>query len=309
MNTPLTVALYSSSWKVKYLSSRYLGHLPQDDLEERYRNILRNAVSYALDGKPRFPGLDETTRTTAFMADLFAETDHRGLGAQWRVAIEDSVRLDPHPQAVKALEAWGSRAPKAGRFLVKYGKKAHLSKLVEQGELRVSLASTYLDPSLNPAIQDDELTSLVHFPPGTRLQVQLESGGYEDIQGIQGLLNHKRTCNDYYVFCASSAFDPRAFDDFKSAYDACVLIHDWEEFFNRIESQPAPGKKISGGSVVYLDPFNPLKDSAVMFVKHWRYAYQQEWRIIWEEPFTNPPPEHFYFQLGDLRPLCELVEI
>jgi hypothetical protein len=151
---------------------------------------------------------------------------------------------------------------------VKYGRREHLAELVGRGAVRISLASTYADPSLNPAIRDDELKFSVHFPPGTVLRMQMDSGEYDDIPGIHGLLTHTRECGDYYVFCASSEFDPRLFDTFDSRYDACVLIHDWEALVNAIKSRPAPAKQLSAGSTVYLDPFMPHRASDVTFAKH-----------------------------------------
>jgi hypothetical protein len=182
--------------------------------------------------------------------------------------------------------------------------------LVERGILRLTPASSYNDPSLNPAIRDAELEFSIHLRPGTRLQVELEPGSkvFHDIPGMAGLITHTKRCEDYYVFCASATFDPRLFDDF--GYDACVLIRDWERLIELVKIQRVPARTVFAGATVYLDPYMPHRAApSVQLMKHLRYEYQKEWRIFWTDPLPPPPLHPYFVELGNLSSFCELITL
>jgi hypothetical protein len=50
-------------------------------------------------------------------------------------------------------------------FLVKYGLREYLEPALREGRIRVSPASRYADPSLNPAIRDNELVAELDVGP------------------------------------------------------------------------------------------------------------------------------------------------
>jgi hypothetical protein len=185
-----------------------------------------------------------------------------------------------------------------------------MADFFEYGRLRLTPASKYDDPSLNPAIRDAELEFSIHLPPGTRLRVEVEPGSkvFRDIPGIVGQIKHTNRCEDYYVFCTSATFDPRAFDDF--GYDSCVLIYDWEKLLELIKVQWMPARSISAGATVYLDPYMPRQTApSVELVKHFRFAYQREWRIFWTDPLPPPPLKPYFIELGNLSSFCKLITL
>lgn len=302
--------IYSDAWRLQYLGRRYLEFLSPADLGQRYSDLLGNVLGFSDSGRPRLVGLREETGWTRRIADVVAEANLRLLPREWLDAVERGVLQRPYPRVLRAIEAWGTRRPEPGSYIVKYGQREHMIALVERGSVRLTPASDYNDPSLSPAIRDDELQFATHFPPGTKLQVEREdgSGVYQDAD-IAGLLTNTRQCEDFYVFCASGTFDPRSFDDFDRKYDACVLIRDWRRFIDAIKSCPPPAGKISAKSTVYLDPFFSHRSAEVPFTKHMRYRYQQEWRIVWTEPLHAPPLQPFFLELGSLSSYCELITL
>lgn len=133
---------------------------------------------------------------------------------------------------------------------------------------------------------------------------------YADIPGIASPIKYSRRCANYYVFCASSIFYPRAFDEF--GYDSCVLIHDWERLIGLVKVHPVPASSISAGQIVYLDPYMPHREPPpVELAKHCRFEYQMEWRIYWTEPLPRPPLPLMarFAELGDLSSFCELITL
>lgn len=266
-------AIYSEAWRAQYSGERYLHYLSLDELGQRYLDLLTNVLGFTEAGKPQFIGLDRDTAWTRRIADVVAEIDLRSEPRGWLDSVEQKALNRPYPRVLRALEAWGSQNPAPGSHLIKYGHRAHMAALVERGQVRLTPASCYGDPSLNPAIRDSELEFAFHLPPGTRIERKSDSGVYEEIRGLCSLITPTRRSEDYYVFCASDAFDARAFDEF--GYDACVLISDWRRFIDAIKSCPAPAREISAGPTVYVDPFRPHRQATVPLTKHLRYAYQR----------------------------------
>jgi hypothetical protein len=165
---PYAIAPYSDAWRAQYGKSRYLQFLSNDGLQQRYVDLLDNVLVFEPDGRPQFVGLDIDTGITRRIADLRAEVDLRQLESEWLVSVEQSVLQKPYPQVARAIEVWGNRRWTPESCLIKYGKRKYMAALVERGCIRLTPASCYKDPSLNPAIQDSELNFAVHFPPGTK---------------------------------------------------------------------------------------------------------------------------------------------
>jgi hypothetical protein len=58
--------------------------------------------------------------------------------------------------------------------------------------------------------------------------------------------------------------------------------------------------------VTYIDPYHPESLPEARFPKHIRYAYQQEWRLVWEPISKDVRLFPVFVTLGDLRPYCDL---
>jgi hypothetical protein len=306
-----SAAPYSDSWREHYASRRYLESLTLDQLHQRYVDLLDNILAFGDDGTSHLDGLRLDTGWTRRVADLYAEVDLRKIGADWLRHIEQEVLARPYPKVPRAIAAWRGRRFTPERDIIKYGRRDYLADLVEHGRLRLTPASNYDDPSLNPAMRDTELEFSYFYPHGTRLAIERQPGSktYEDLP-LAGPIFHTMRCDNYYVFCASAVFEPRAFDEFGSDYDACVIVHGWEALIDLIKVKPVPARDIYAGSTVYLDPHmlhRPIP--SVELAKHCRFEYQKEWRIYLTNPLPPPPLTPFDLELGDLSSFCELVTL
>jgi hypothetical protein len=114
--------------------------------------------------------------------------------------------------AVKAVQ--NVSLPPEGEYLIKLGKRRHMLDLYEDGRLKISPASAYADPSLNPAIQDDEL-AVSSF--GQQSEVLIEAFDRNTGQRkaatrpIGNLKYTSRSKTDFYVYCMASNLDFRLF--------------------------------------------------------------------------------------------------
>ena len=165
---------------------------------------------------------------------------------------------------------------------------------IKCGRTHVSPASRYKDVESN-AVRDDELR--LHW--------------YD-----KNLAFQKLEVQDYYALCLSSEYDYRLFCDFQS--DSCVAIKDPLAFSTRLRNAIArhnnehPDSRIRAMyqcPVIYVDPFSldpPETVAEVHFCKHFRFAYQTEFRYVLtavDERQLQP----FFLELGSLEDIAEIV--
>jgi hypothetical protein len=73
------------------------------------------------------------------------------------------------------------------------------------------------------------------------------------------------------------------------------------------KNSPIEGGSVASGGVTYIDPFDPgsrLKQSRLP--KHFRYAYQHEWRMVWTPRTGIDRLFSVFITLGDLKEYCDL---
>jgi hypothetical protein len=294
-----------SPWIDEYRDRRAYSHLTQDQLCARYAALLENAIAFddsggAFIARPSAPYWSKRLAWT--------EEEFRLRAApELLVAIQKRELKRPRPSVIAARKLWSRiEQPSLGSYIVKFGKRAHVEEMLSKGRFRISPAASYSDPSLNPAIRDDELNAQIMFPAGTRLSVQID-GEYKEIPNIIGPLCHTRHCENFYVFCAAGSFDARLFDDFEA--DACLLVRDLNRFalaLLREFAAVASMTNIVHGSVHYEDPLHPVEENhLVEMTKHFRYEYQREWRMGWnaEEPLSLTASPIFV-EIGSLADSC-----
>jgi hypothetical protein len=109
-----------------------------------------------------------------------------------------------------------------------------MTDLYEKGQILVSPAHSYRDPSLNTDIRDDELTA-----SGIALRSELLIGIPDkntgkpifEVAPLSNVVCTATSIKNYFVYCLSSILDLRLFDDFE--YDACVIFKDPADFLQR----------------------------------------------------------------------------
>ena len=93
----------------------------------------------------------------------------------------------------------------------------------------------------------------------------------------------QKSRTDYYVYCLSTVYDYRLFDDFDA--DSCLIIGNAEAFLASLISAfeaKCPAWYGWHSEVRYIDPLNISDNNIdVFFGKHFRYSYQKEYRAVW----------------------------
>jgi len=192
--------------------------------------------------------------------------------------------------------------------IYKFGRLEHLKPMFNSGVIRIAPASYYADPSLNKAIQDDELS----FTVRTRAEnVVVQSDIGTNIPTFGDVKFHLKSNTNYYVHCFAADYTYREYDDFEA--DACIVISNPRKLFQKMMKAVKKQKSSFKGfasPVKYLDPLTCSPDSVdIFFSKHFKYSYQNEVRTIWLPAFPVDKLDPFFIEIGDMRGYAKLVSI
>lgn len=299
-------------WRAQYSKRPYLKHLTPEELQERCNNLINLLAVLMPDGKI---GVKTGKK---FDEDIWIKFTH--------VTTEMERRYGPYPNGftngfvkdAKIVSATFPSIPKSklaidfvggaqADNLYKFTKKKYVEEMISRGAFRISPASYYDDPSLNDAIRDNELVFNGSFQPGLKGVVKT----FGSLPSYGRIDYSVKARTNYYVACFASAYTYREFEDFDA--DACLIVKEPRVFTDRIIQ--AGLKKLSGyegfaGNVKYLDPVlcDPEKID-VSFAKHFKYAYQNEYRIIWAPKAITESLEPLFVEIGPLTDICEVIEI
>jgi hypothetical protein len=304
-------------WRQQYLLRRYLEHSTAPDIAARLRYLIENVTTLLPNGIVGFlPPEPEGKHWYELVTHV--QEEYRKRGAEPPEGFLKGA-LVPNPTspvaraAIRAIRA--TTVPAEGTYLVKLGKREHMLDFYKRGRLRIAPASSYADPSLNPAVQDDELSfSSYGLQSEVLIQVFDHKTGHlkASTKPIGNMTYTSRSKTDYYVYCMCLSLDYRLFGDFR--YNAAVVVRDPAAFEDRLSKAVAaflPDWIGGAGPVRYVDPFNCKKDDIdIYFIKHHRYWYQREYRCSWI-PRKDPaaPLKPFFVELGPLRDICRLVAL
>jgi len=305
-------------WRQQYRLRRYMEHLKEDDLQQRAKDVFNNLTLLNEESKISLPKLSSETETWMILWTHVLEEFVIRFGpypSGFTTGFMKDVRI-PDPRstlASKAANAVRTTSLPRGDYFFKYGKFKYLKQALNEKRIRISSASSYDDPSLNPAIRDKEL-ELSIYPLSSELKVKAYDGKTSKYKGDihpENVVYTRRSKTDYYVYCLSLSFAPRLFLDFDS--DACLVIRKPREFEDIILSVfERKMQDWSGVSrkVVYIDPLNcPMTDIDVFSSKHFRYAYQREYRFVWLPPNPKQNLDHILIEVPNIEEYCYLVNL
>lgn len=322
MSTPINrnQALFKR-WYEEYRERRYLADTLGEAVVQRARELISNICTLEHNGK--IGATDPGGQSGFFLWRLFSHVleesrlrtgDYQGLFIRHGLrdaAIPRSTSPDP-PASEAVLRI--SREQTGHRRLFKFGQKNWMHALLHEGQIRIAPASMYQDPSLGPAIADDELSydlataafdaDILSLDPfDTRLV---------DAFGEPAPAPRRLTMEtNYYVWCASLALRPRLFGDFNNA-DTVLVIHDAPEFTKRLIQairDPLHGWQFTPCAVHYFDPYHPSQQTRNVFAcKHFKYLYQEEFRYVFLPPSPMTRLEPISLELGSLRDIAEALD-
>lgn len=306
-------------WRREYRARRYLERLSREELEQRAKDVFVNL--HVLDEQLLYspPPINNEGQYWMIMWTHVLEEFHIRYGpypAGFTSGFMQSAALPEYNFEIMPKATSAAKTLKSARRsrLFKFGQHQYLRPALERGSIRVAPASSYSDSSLNPAIRDEELQVSFSAPAS---EVKLEAID-EKTGKSKGLIRPSgnvtftlQSPTNYYVYCMASAYALRLYGDFEA--DACLVIHRPKEFNRKLIrgfEAAMPGWKGLTVDVNYFDPLNFNKrQSDVFALKHFRYSYQKETRLVWLPPAPEMKLDLVYLELGDLSEYCELISL
>jgi hypothetical protein len=259
-------------------------------------------------------GLHLPTETTPYpwmemWTHVLEEFGLRGMGLPSNALDRETVPSPSAPSPAKGYLESQKLGRDVSHCLIKYGNRTWLRTTLETGGWLVSPASFYSKANLNKARKDSEL----EFPiRAARLDKTLRP-----VEGIDGEFYHElkgefqinlKAPSDYYLVSLARGLVYRMFDDFDS--DACLIVKNEQEFVRRMLSafgSTNPDWFGTFKTVDYIDPCSPKPPIDIRFVKHFRFAYQEEARFVWNPCKFEEGLPRISICLGPLNDICELM--
>jgi hypothetical protein len=309
---------WSDHWRLSYRENRYCRHLTQAELNRRVRDIFLNFLRLTPDAKVGLPPMSAAGIKWMVLWTHVLEEMRLRHGPYPNGFTREILHREPYPDfagelAQKAASVLVSRGVSSGNVLIKYGKPEWMASLYEHGRFRVQSAGYYSKPDHNGAVRDDELSLQVSLALN-RCDIVNVVTNPQDVPAEapdQRFDVDFRHPTDYWMYCLTSSVEPRHFVDFDCT--ACVVIRDRSEFIRRLQAvqdKYFPGTVRRHGLATYIDPLQPSTARIDLpMSKHFRFAYQDEYRFVWEPVKRTREVTHVDVALGSLRDISELVTL
>jgi hypothetical protein len=300
-------------WRHNYRQRRYLEHATTEEVNQRLQDLMDNMCDFTAEGKLAVKNPLKEGQWIELFTHVLEELELRGEYVRREMLEGGHFDGRRYVNAKRAAELWTGWDLPLGTYLLKFSKLKYLRPLLNVGNLRIAPASYYHDPSLNFSIRDSELEfteelydAKVHHPPNGDYSIPQDQ--WIEMPIIGNVKSTLRSESDYYIGCFSSSYEYRLYDDFEA--EGCLVIRDIVRFANTVNSRMEeilPGWAFSLGGVDYRDPYHPNPKLNIFFCKHFRYAYQKEFRFVWEPPTKRESLKPIYLELGPLKEYCELL--
>lgn len=294
----------------------YLRGLSDSALSERLVHWLNNCMQLSSSGMVNlcatenpdyFHRLTDAIAETALRSgDLSKIQDKRMWSPQKNVIINPSEQTSAKISDLQKYVSNSEAMP-----LLRFGERRYMRELYNAGGLLFQKASTF-GQNENLSVRDDELTLLMkRYVPKDELKLLPGTPDPEEFRARGLGLNISYTCPDFLVLCMTDTINLRLVSDWNA--EAVVIIHDPEEFLRRLKSasrellRKANSRALEAGKVRYIDPYFPLNCPDVPFSKHYKFAYQREFRFVIRGA-TQLELTDRKLEIGSLRDIADLVE-
>jgi hypothetical protein len=307
----------SDWWRYEYCQTPYLMLASDEYLSQRWLDQYHNNVRLTAAGQiaPREDFSDGTGMFGPLFTHLTMEFGSRG-GVPAKLTSDGNAMMDKYfargdPTGVRLFQSFPETLE---GVIVKFGQRAHIEKMLNNGEVRITPSTFYSKASLSKAMHDLESERQFHHPMfdaarAGRIQAKTKTGFQGKIE--DGFVKETIRCADYVLWCACRDIDRRMPDDFNA--DAALIIRKPGVFAERFEmglKKIWPRVKIKFGPVQYYDPCSfTHRNERPVHLKHFSFAYQREWRLCAFPTANQMPADAFNIQLGPLSDIAEIVTL
>ncbi|MCY4645264.1 MAG: hypothetical protein OXE73_00030 [Gammaproteobacteria bacterium] len=321
-------------WEKEYIENPYMRALPMKEMNERFHDIIANSVDITDGGKLGLRGRTSRIEWMRYCQHVLVEARNRELPYPLFLDKRYSPKEDDNSFMSSVRGDHSTRAAGAvvrrlsGRVenfhAIKYGEYQYMKKLLATGEMLIQSSRGFDKDSYNEARRDDENSVSifgVDTMDGTAIPAY-DVAGRSDQDRMTTFSSS--TDRDYMLYCMAGTLSSTLFAHFGQRDDSCVIIHDIDEFVQRVdhgtrELFPPENFIFAHGWVTYFDPLGaipitpPIPEGSevpIPFLKHFRHAYQDEYRYVW---FPRAPKKDGLslekVWIGCLHDIAEIIRI
>jgi hypothetical protein len=301
------------------LRGEYLSSVPDFTLSERIIHLMNNIVRLDSSGMVQL-SIKEQPDMHARLWDTYAETTLRHGSVQYGQNKEDWDRS-------KNAMIWSSEevAEKTARLkshildesqqaLFRFSNYEFMWELLHEGGVFLPSASTFKSQE-NLSVRDDELQLILtrYLNKAEAAEVMKVFDGPITMKSAKAI-QYTVASPDFLVLCLTDAINYRMISDWNA--EAAVIIHDVEEFYQRFWN--ATNKLhtsklgLERGKLRYIDPFfdnwAKTKEEDLPFCKHYKFAYQREYRFVIRNNQDLSTEDRKIF-IGSLSDIATLVDL
>ena len=188
--------------------------------------------------------------------------------------------------------------------LYRYSEKKWLERSLNLGEFRLRPASDYKEYENDIARHDNELVRESNSPACV-VTITVEGTG-QQIRPIGEVVYRSEVGTNYLTTCFSDRWDELLFNDFPDT-DACLVIHDVDEFSERFHAAAElalPRWAGMDAPVVY----GGNSKLGPVFSKSLQFIIQHEWRFAWRPRVRLEHIEPLTISMGSIANIAEIIE-
>jgi hypothetical protein len=299
-------------------SRRYARHLSQSELNQRIHDIFLNLLRVNQEAKI---GIGPITKESSIWMEKWThvleemQLRHGPFPSGFTPEI---LHSEPFPNfasdlAERAARRLSSIGLKRGDVFIKFGKRTYMERLHESGALRIQPATYFAQTDHNGAVRDDELTLGVSVALSSDDVVKLVRNPQDVPPNApdQRVDIRFQSSTDYWLYCVTNSVEPRLFVDFNA--DSCVIVRDRARFTRMLDEATRlqlSGAAMQNDTAVYVDPLLPTSANILVpFMKHFRYAYQDEHRFCWLPPAPIQKLTYVDVQIGGIEEFSDLIAL
>ena len=299
----------------RYLARRrYLAAMPETALSERLVHLVNNCVRLDAHSMVQLRATEDPDMFMRLL-DVLAEIGirHGGIQTQSKEPWDHTRNAMIRPGAAIAEKAQrlAAQIPRSDALLFRFSKYEHMKELVDDGGMLLQQASTFKDEE-NISVRDDELRLQFDRYVTPEEAATLDDIGESMLRLGSNRLAFSLQCPDFLTLCMTDSVNYRMISDWRA--EAAVVIHDPIEFQRRLANgtrhlaSHGDTQHLEHGKLHYIDPYFPLTSKDVPFCKHFRFAYQREFRFVIRKTEATEDNARKIF-LGPLTDIATLVDL
>ena len=323
-------------WEKEYVEHPYMRALPMGDLNRRFHDLVPNALKITEGGKVGLEIASGGVEWGKYLQHVLMEATMRELpyplfldkrhAPDWsKDGFSSSVKTKHSSRAFEAVRKW-VESGRGRRFsVVKYGEARFMEKFLREGEILISPSPSFDVETLTRAQRDDENSVSIfgaHRGDGTAIPASDLPAWWGDRYSMIDFSSSMD--RDYMLYCMARTLSPTLLSQFGKDYDACVLIHDMGEFAARIDEGTRtcfpPERFVHVHCwTTYIDPLGAIEPTPeppraptkipIPFLKHFRHAYQNEYRFVWVPKDPRRGFDRACVRIGPLHDIAEIIRV